>query len=146
MVVVTIHGRQVDYDPERDSSGAIGHALASTIWEERYRASLGNSSASLSQSAEDPVFSKIARVAITHLPTSENGSPSEQAVKRRLKSIRDAGYSIQPYAHLSRQAAWNYLNKVRSAIYAEAQSRCPSTLAEVVNSNRVQEDASQLWG
>ncbi len=115
MVIVTIRGHEIDYDPETDTRGDIGIKLADTWFREnRYDFSrLGELSHSSSFASEESALVKIAQ---RKLVRKSSGAPTVESMHELLRDLRSAGYPLESYSGLDRRELWDYVNQVRKDI------------------------------
>ncbi len=115
MVIVTIRGHEINYDPETDIRGDIGIKLADSWFREnKYDFSrLGKLSHTSPFSSEDGTLVAIAQ---RKLVRKSSGVPTVESMHDLLRDLRSAGYSIRPYCGLDRRELWDYVNQVRKDI------------------------------
>ena len=123
---IEIGGMTYDsYDAEEDHTGAIGHALADARERQTGIACI-----------ESPYWAGIAQVALSRFSELQQGeSISVGEIKRRLFQIRQEGYKVKPYSHMSKQEAWNYLNEIRRDVRDKAGVEAPGALERIDRMN-----------
>ena len=116
------------YDPEKDPTGEIGHALAEARYNELGR--------NLNNLYEASIWPEITRIALKRFPELEKGEHIlDSEVRNRLKMLREAGYPIKNYGKMNSREIWDYLREVRSDIARKAELYCPKVLEEIIMSN-----------
>jgi len=128
-----------NYNPDEDvkkSGGAYGMRLADMMFARGIKRF----------SKPDSNLETIARIALTRFPELQKGETIyDREISERLREIRQTGYNVPPYSHLSKDKKWKLLRGIQGEIEAKAREQIPEVLRGIYEDNRRRiEDAEFL--
>lgn len=135
------------YNPDKDSNGSIGLALAEAAMKRcgyDYK-KVQQWANSTRDSIEKATLERIARAALTRFSELEAGERIHgREIAQKLSAIRNAGYSVPAYSHLSRDEQWKLLRQIRSSVGKEVREKYPEIARAIEQENQRRIDEAEF--
>ena len=135
------------YDPDEDPNGSIGIGLAEAAMK---RCGYNTKKVQIwANSARDSIerakLERIARAALTRFSELQSGERIHgREIAQKLSAIRNAGYDVPAYSHLSKDEKWNLLRQIRSKVGAEVREKYPDIARTIEEENQRRIDEAEF--
>ncbi len=82
------------------------------------------------------VLEKALTIGLRRFPELVRGETiHEKEIKQRLSDIKNTGYEIKPYSHMTKEEAWNYLRGLKAKLLSEGEKYLPNVIEKINEAN-----------